>query len=107
MDKAIILVVLVYWLTSTAYVIHHHYKNGERAFGVVLAAVLLGPILAFIIKDETNEVKNQLEEDRIREEEHIRWLGAHRLPPFQHVPPPPNRRPNAKPYIKDFKFFKG
>lgn len=105
MDIAMILIVSTFWLTSTVYVMRWHYKNGETAFGVVLVALLLGPILVFLIRDESNEVKKrkQWEEvERLREEEHIRWLGSQRLPPFRHIPSP-NRRPNK--ITKDFKFF--
>ena len=79
-----ILVVLVYWLTSTAYVIHHYYKNGEKEFGVILMALLLGPILVFIIKDNEKET-----------------IEGNDIPNFRSIPPPPPK-PQHK---KDFKFF--
>ena len=91
MDKAMIVVVIVYWLTSTIYVIRHEYKNGEKAFGVVLAALLLGPIVSIFI----NGVKDDTEEDDMKEH------TTNNIPNFRTVPPPPPK-PQHK---KDFKFF--
>ena len=51
----------------SAYVIHHQYKNGEKTLGVVLIAILLGPILALIIRDD----KRETEEENIREHKRV------------------------------------
>ena len=111
-----ILVVVVYWLTSTAYVIHYHFKNGEKAFGVVLMALLLGPILAIIIKDEKRKSEEENITEHIENDRHRRWFRTmgeinrqripnwgRTIPPPPPISPPPNRRPNK--ITKDFKFF--
>ena len=97
-----IVVVLVYWLTSTAYVIHHQYKNGERAFGVVLAALLLGPILVFIIRDQEKETEEQTIARHIYSEDCER---RNNIPDFRIPTPPPITQIKQK--QKDFKFFRG
>lgn len=127
MDKVMILVVLVYWLTSTAYVIHYHYKNGEMEFGVILMALLLGPILAFFIRDDIKKKENT--EEHIDNDNHARWFRTRSLIDNQRFsrlsipPPPPISRVNralserdeairsareriSKNKIKDFKFFR-
>lgn len=112
-----ILVALTFWLTSTAYVIHWYYKNGETAFGVVLMALLLGPILVFIVKDNEKEIKKSHPLTSDLESHHRRWFQlsdrinqermqsnwGRTIPPPPPISPPPNRRPNIK--TKDFKFF--
>lgn len=98
MDIAIILVALTFWLTSTAYVIHWHYKNGEMAFGVVLMALLLGPIIVFIVKDNEKETEEQRITRYIYSEDCER---RNNIPDFSMPPPPPQKKRN----INNFKFF--
>jgi DNA repair photolyase len=127
MDIAMISVVFTFWLTSTVYVMRWHYKNGETAFGVVLVALLLGPILVFFIKDSEKEKEyNQTTSDF--KSHHIRWfrtmdeINRQRTSTwFRSIPPPPplSRVERARSErdrtirtarerinkIKDFKFF--
>lgn len=131
MDKSMIVVFFTFWLTSTVYVMRWHYKNGEMAFGVLLVALLLGPILVFFIKDSERENKKSNPDTSDLESHHRRWfqlsdrINQERMQSNwgRTIPPPPPmsrveramlERDNAirtaierinKNKIKDFKFF--
>ena len=70
------------------------------AFGVVLMALLLGPIIVFIVKDNEKETEEQRMARHIYSEDCER---RNNIPDFRMTPPPPSRRPNK--ITKDFKFF--
>jgi hypothetical protein len=114
MDKELIFVVVVFWLTSSAYVLYYFNKHHKVIFETVCFAILLGPIIALIMKDP--------------EEEKYHYNYREDFPDFNHTPPPPISRierarterdeairsaiervepPNRKYNNKDFKFFRG
>lgn len=135
MDRELIFVVIVFWLTMSAYVMHWHYKRGDLTIGTTLLAIMLGPILAIIIGDEEKETKKQQniieDNNRRMDDTHRRWFDLHnvinreRRPNwYRTIPPPPpisrierviSERDDAirsaierldKNKIKDFKFLR-
>jgi hypothetical protein len=89
MDKELLFVVGVFWLTSTAYVLYYFNKHHRVNFETVCFAILLGPIIALIMKDP--------------EEEKYHYNYREDIPDFNHTPPPPPPKKQDK--LKDFKFF--
>jgi hypothetical protein len=104
-----------------------HYQRGDLSFGTILVALLLGPILSIIIRDEEKKRKKE-ESERETNDRHRRWfqtmglINRQRLPIYgRTIPPPPPisrarvnqeevraqwRRENGVTKMKDFKFFK-
>lgn len=132
MNKDLIFVVLVFWVTMSAYVMHWHYKRGDLSIGTILLALMLGPILAFIIRDEIKETKRQQETEENENDRHRRYfrtlseINRQGIPSFgRSIPPPPpisqnrretftfdelreaRRREKGISKLKDFKFLKG
>lgn len=103
MDRELIFVIGVFWLTSTAYVIYYHNKHYKLSIETIIWAIFFGPIIALIMKNPEEEsvaVKNI--EEHIENKKHRRWFRT--IPPPPTISQPPNRRPDIK---KDFKFFRG
>lgn len=113
---------------SSTYVMYYHNKQYTLGFDMVIGAILLGPILALIVRKDFEEKKKYYGViERESNDRHRRWfqtLGLinrertsnirNNTPPHVYsnrtIPPPPytaieppNRRPGIK--IKDFKFF--
>lgn len=113
MDKEFLIVGGFFWLTCTAYVLYYFNKHHRVNFETVCFAILLGPIIALIMKDPAEEELR----DQVR---------SFDIPDFRHTPPPPISRverelterdnairsaiervepPNRNPSKKEFKFF--
>lgn len=133
MDKELLFVVGVFWLTCTAYVLYYFNKHHKVNFETICFAILLGPIIALIMKDPAEEeLKPQQELKDFWEDVRRRFESEdNTIPDFRHTttpPPPPISRieraqterddairmaieriepPNRKPNNKDFKFFRG
>ena len=130
MDRNLIFVVIVFWITMSAYVMHWHYKRGDLSLGTVLLALFIGPVLALIIRDNEHEIKKHHHIEKSENDRHMRWLrtmgeiNRQRTPTwFRSIPPPPpisriqraqSERDEAirsateridKNKLKDFKFF--
>ncbi len=92
MDKELIFVLGVYWITCTAYVIYYFNKNYRLDIGVIIMAIFLGPIIALIMKNPSDEKYDYHGDIR------------NHIPDFRRTtaPPPP---PKKQDKIKDFKFF--
>ena len=130
MDRNIIFVIIVFWVTMSAYVMHWHYKRGDLSLGTVLLALFIGPVLALIIRDNEHEIKKHhyVEEN----DRHRRWfrtmgeINRQSIPNYgRTIPPPPpisrveraiTERDEAirlaieridKNKLKDFKFLSG
>lgn len=119
MDKELIFVVGFFWLVSALYVMYYHNKHYKINVEMIIGAILLGPLLALIMKnpEEESTVAKNIDEhikndkhrrqfqlnDRIsRGRMHSNWFRT--IPPPPPISQPPNRRPEIK---KDFKFFRG
>lgn len=103
MDKELIFVVGFFWLVSALYVMYYHNKHYKINVEMIIGSILLGPLLALIMKNPEEEsvaVKNI--EEHIENKKHRRWFRT--IPPPPTISQPPNRRPDIK---KDFKFFRG
>ena len=116
MDKELIFVVGFFWLVSALYVMYYHNKHYKINVEMIIGAILLGPLLALIMKnpEEESTVAKNIDE-HIKNDKHRRWFQTrnvidrerfHRfnIPPPPPISQPPNRRPDIK---KDFKFFRG
>lgn len=89
MDKELLFVLGVFWLTCTVYVLYYFNKHHRINFEAVCFAILLGPIITLIMKDP--------------EEEKYHYNYREDIPDFNHAPPPP---PKKQDKLKDFKFFR-
>lgn len=91
MSKEFLFVGGFFWITCTAYVLYYFNKHHRVNFETVCFAILLGPIIALIMKDPEEEKYHY----NYREDNHI--------PDFRHTtaPPPPPKSMNKK----EFKFF--
>ena len=85
MDKSMLFGIGWVWLTCTAYVIYHFYKYYRLNFETVFFAILLGPIIAIIMKDPA--------EEELRDQ--VRGFD---IPDFRHTtaPPPPPKKQKDK-----------
>jgi hypothetical protein len=90
MDKELLFVTVVFWLTCTTYVLYYFNKHYRVNFETVCFAILLGPIIALIMKDPAEEELR----DQVR---------SFDIPDFRHTtePPPPKKQDK----LKEFKFF--
>jgi hypothetical protein len=120
MSKELIFVLVFFWIVSATYIMYTHNKNSTLSLGIIIGAILLGPILALFVKDDTEHTIKKLhyieENDR-----HRRWFQLNDMVYRERIqsnwsrtipPPPPISRvglPNRKPKNKltDFKFLKG
>ena len=96
MDRNIIFVIIVFWVTMSAYVMHWHYKRGDLSLGTVLLALFIGPVLALIIRDNEHEIKKHHYIEENENDRHRRWfrtmgeINRQRTPTwFRTIPPPP------------------
>lgn len=96
MDRELIFVVVVFWVTMSAYVMHWHYKRGDLSLGTILLALFMGPILALIVKDNENEKKKHHHIEESENDRHMRWfrtigeINRQRIPNYgRTIPPPP------------------
>ena len=96
MNKDLIFVIVVFWVTMSAYVMHWHYKRGDLSIGTILLAMMMGPVLVFIIRDEIKETKRQQETEENENDRHRRYfrtlseINRQRIPSFgRSIPPPP------------------
>ena len=126
-----ILVLSVFWATSSAYVMYYHNKHYTLGFDMVIGAILLGPVLMFLVGRDVDEKKKYYgvmeENENVRHRAWFRTIGEinrQRTPTwFRSIPPPPPisrveramaERDEAirtaiermdKNKLKDFKFF--
>ena len=96
MDRNIIFVIIVFWVTMSAYVMHWHYKRGDLSLGTVLLALFIGPVLALIIRDNEHEIKKHHYIEENENDRHRRWfrtmgeINRQRIPGYgRTIPPPP------------------
>ena len=103
-NESTLIIIVTFWLASSLYVMDWHRNQGNLSFGTILVALLMGPILAIVIRDDkVGEKKRRRTEEEITKE-HMDWLNEmSRLSSIQIPPPPPvTQRKESK---KDFKFF--
>lgn len=77
MNQVLLLVVISHWIFSSLFVIYWHHKRTELNLITILGAILLGPILIFLIREHDKENKrhrNILEDNNRRmDETHRNW----------------------------------
>jgi hypothetical protein len=97
MSLVSILVLSVFWATSSAYVMYYHNKHYTLGLDMVIGAILLGPILALIVGKDVEEKKKYY---GVMEQEsnnrHRGWfrtmseINRQRMTSFgRSIPPPP------------------
>lgn len=96
MDRNLIFVVLVFWTTMSAYVMHWHHKRGDLSIGTIILALILGPLLAIIIRDNEHEIKKHHYVEENENSRHRGWfrtmseINRQRMTSFgRTIPPPP------------------
>jgi len=97
MSLVLILVLSVFWATSSAYVMYYHNKHYTLGLDMVIGAILLGPILALIVGKDVEEKKKYYgvmeENENVRHRRWFRTMGEinrQRTPTwFRTIPPPP------------------
>ena len=100
MSLVSILVLSVFWATSSAYVMYYHNKHYTLGFDMVIGAIILGPVLMFLVGRDVDEKKKYYgvmeDNNRRMDETHRRWFDLHnrinreRTPNwFRTIPPPP------------------
>jgi len=113
----LIVSIILVWVMSAVYVMCYHNKRWTLGLDVIIGAILLGPLLVFLVRRHGEEEKKEIYGVMERESnnQHRGWfrtmseINRQRMTSFgRTIPPPisriepPNRRPNNK---KDFKFF--
>ncbi len=104
MSKEFLFVGGVFWFTCTAYVLYYFNKHYRVNFETVCFAILLGPIIALIMKDPSEEeLKSQQELKEFWRDVARRFEDNdnNNLPNFRHTVPPPKKSNR----IEEFKFF--
>lgn len=111
MDRELIFVVGFFWLVSAVYVMYYHNKHYKINVEMIIGAILLGPLLALIMKDpEEESVVAKNIEEHIENDRHRRWfqtrnlVDRERFSRFTIPPPPPIPQKQKKDY-STFKFF--
>ncbi len=98
MDKNLLIVTVMYWVISAVYVIYEHNRRGTLSLNIIIAATILGPIMALFVKDDDHTIKkhDKIEENETESNErHRRWFQTLGLINRQHIPnygrtiPPP------------------
>jgi hypothetical protein len=89
----------MYWVISAVYVIYEHNRRGTLSLNIIIAATILGPIMALFVKDDDHTIKKHdyiEEKEKESNERHIGWfrtmseINRQRLPSFgRSIPPPP------------------
>ena len=97
MSTVSILVLSVIWATSSAYVMYYHNKHYTLGFDMVIGAIILGPVLMFLVGRDVDEKKKYygvMEQES--NDRHRRWfrtmgeINRQRTPTwFRTIPPPP------------------
>jgi hypothetical protein len=100
MSLVSILVLSVFWATSSAYVMYYHNKHYTLGLDMIIGAIILGPVLMFLVGRDVDEKKKYYgvmeDNNRRMDETHRRWFDLHnrinreRTPNwFRTIPPPP------------------
>ena len=134
MDKNLLIVLVMYWVISAVYVIYEHNIRGTLSLNIIIAAIILGPIMALFVKDDDHTIKKHHEIEENENDRHMKWfrtmgeINRERRPSwYRSIPPPPpisrieraqterenairlalerTEPPNRRPNNKDFKFF--
>ena len=97
MSTVSILVLSVIWATSSAYVMYYHNKHYTLGFDMVIGAIILGPVLMFLVGRDVDEKKKYygvMEQES--NDRHRRWFDLHNIinreiTPnwYRNIPPPP------------------
>ena len=126
-------VLAMYWVISAVYVMHEHNRRRTLSLGIIIAAIILGPIMSLFVKDDDEHKikKRQHIEENDRHRSWFRTMGEinkQRTPTwFRTIPPPPPisrieraqsereeairsaieriEPPNRRPNNKEFKFL--
>jgi len=134
MDKNLLIVLVMYWVISAVYVIYEHNIRGTLSLNIIIAAIILGPIMALFVKDNDHTIKKHHNIEEKENARHRTWfrtmeeINRQRLPSFgRSIPPPPPisriersqsereaairsaleriELPNRRPNNKEFKFL--
>jgi hypothetical protein len=134
MDKNLLIVLVMYWVISAVYVIYEHNIRGTLSLNIIIAAIILGPIMALFVKDDDHTIKKHHDIEENENDRHMKWfrtmgeINRERRPSwYRSIPPPPpisrieraqterenairlalerTEPPNRRPNNKDFKFF--
>ena len=121
MSTLLIVFTILVWVISAVCVMLYHNKRWTLGLDVIIGAIILGPILVFLVRrhgeEEKKEIYGVLEEKESNDRQRgwfrtMSEINRQRMTSFgRTIPPPPpytaieppNRRPGIK--IKDFKFF--
>jgi hypothetical protein len=115
-------------------VIYEHNIRGTLSLNIIIAAIILGPIMALFVKDDDHTIKKHHDIEENENDRHMKWfrtmgeINRERRPSwYRSIPPPPpisrieraqterenairlalerTEPPNRRPNNKDFKFF--
>jgi hypothetical protein len=97
MNILLIIFIILVWATSSVYVMYYHNKHYTLGLDMVIGAILLGPILALIVRKDVEEKKKYygvMEQES--NNQHRGWfrtmseINRQRMTSFgRSIPPPP------------------
>jgi len=96
MDKNLLIVLVMYWVISAVYVIYEHNIRGTLSLNIIIAAIILGPIMALFVKDDDHTIKKHHDIEENENDRHMKWfrtmgeINRERRPSwYRSIPPPP------------------
>ena len=97
MNTLLLIFLILVWATSSVYVMYYHNKHYTLGLDMVIGAILLGPILALIVRKDVEEKKKYygvMEQES--NNQHRGWfrtmseINRQRMTSFgRSIPPPP------------------
>jgi hypothetical protein len=114
MSKELLFVLLFFWVISAAFVIYEHNKNYRLTLEIIIGAIILGPILALLVRDSKEERRKIQRQENVTDDNHRRWFQLNDMVNRELMqsnwsrtipsPPPISQRKQNK---KEFKMLRG